>query len=166
MNSIGIDVGKKICRASIKDQHGRILHELSFSNDTAGIGSLLSAASRYGRARAVVESTGNMWMRIHDTLEDHGVETVLANPIKTKVIAQARIKNDRLDARILADLLRGNLVYESYVPSKEWREKRSLVRHRVSLVKARTALRNKVHALLDKYEYFTHYSTSSSIEQN
>jgi transposase len=46
-------------------------------------------------------------------------------------------------------------VYESYVPSKEWREKRSLVRHRVGLVKARAAFRNKVHALLDKYEYRT-----------
>ena len=94
MNSIGIDVGKKICRASIKDEHGRILDELSFSNDAAGIGSLLSTASRYGDARAVVESTGNMWMRIHDTLEDHGIETVLANPVKTKLIAQAKIKSD------------------------------------------------------------------------
>jgi transposase len=71
------------------------------------------------------------------------------------VIAQAKIKSDKLDSRILADLLRGNLVYESYVPSKEFRDKRSLVRHRVALVKARTALRNKVHALLDKYEYKT-----------
>jgi transposase len=74
--------------------------------------------------RPAVESTGNMWMRIHDTLEDHGIDTVLANPVKTKMIAQAKIKNDRLDSRILADLLRGDLVYESYVPSKEFREKR------------------------------------------
>lgn len=155
MNSIGIDVGKKICRASIKDEHGRILYELSFSNDTAGIRLLLAAASSHGDARAVVESTGNMWMRIHDTLEENGIETVLANPLKTKLIAQAKIKSDKLDSRILADLLRGDLVYESYVPSKEFREKRSLVRHRGALVKARTALRNKVHALLDKYEYKT-----------
>jgi transposase len=155
MNSIGIDVGKKICRASIKDPQGRILDELNFSNDTAGIQSLISKASRHGRARAVVESTGNMWMRIHDALEENGIDTVLANPLETKKIAHAKIKNDRLDARILADLLRGDLVYESYVPSKEWREKRSLVRHRVALVKARTALRNKVHALLEKYEYRT-----------
>jgi len=155
MNSIGIDVGKKQCRASIKDQHGRIIDELSFSNDMAGIRLLLSTASSHGDARAVVESTGNMWMRIHDTLEENGIDTVLANPVKTKLIAQARIKNDKLDSRILADLLRGDLVYESYVPSKEFREKRSLVRHRVALVKARTALRNKVHALLDKYEYET-----------
>jgi hypothetical protein len=51
MNSIGIDVGKKRCRASITDQHGRILDELSFTNDSAGIRNLLSKASRYGMAR-------------------------------------------------------------------------------------------------------------------
>lgn len=97
-------------------------------------------------------------MRIHDTLEDHGIDTVLANPVKTKMVAQAKMKSDRLDSRILADLLRGDLVYESYVPSKEFREKRALVRHRVSLVQLRTALRNKVHALLDKYEYRSEFS--------
>jgi transposase len=61
-----------------------------------------------------------------------------------------------LDARILADLLRANLVYESYVPTKEFREKRSLVRHRISLVRNRTMLENKVHSLLDKYDYKSH----------
>jgi transposase len=70
-------------------------------------------------------------MRIHDTLEDNGIDTILANPYKTKIIAQAKIKSDKLDARILSDLLRTGLVYESYVPVKELREKRSLVRHRI-----------------------------------
>ncbi len=44
------------------------------------------------------------------------------------------------------------------MPSKEFREKRALVRHRVSLVQVRTGLRNKVHALLDKYEYRSEFS--------
>ena len=45
-------------------------------------------------------------MRIHDTLEENGIDTVLANPYKTKIIAEAKIKSDKLDARILSDLLR------------------------------------------------------------
>ncbi len=94
-----------------------------------------------------------MWIRIHDTLEENGIDTILANPYKTKIIAEAKIKSDKLDARILADLLRADLVYESYVPTKEFREKRSLVRHRISLVRNRTILENKVHSLLDKYDY-------------
>ena len=67
---------------------------------------------------------------LHDTLEDNGIDTILANPYKTKIIAQAKIKSDKLDARILSDLLRSGLISESYVPVKEFREKRSLVRHR------------------------------------
>ena len=54
---------------------------------------------------AVLESTGNMWMRIHDNLEENGIDTKLANPYKTKIIAEAKIKSDKLDARILSDLL-------------------------------------------------------------
>lgn len=41
-------------------------------------------------------------MRIHDTLEDNGIDTILANTYKTKIIAQAKIKSksDKLDAHV------------------------------------------------------------------
>jgi len=91
-----------------------------------------------GKCTAVIESTGNVLDK--DTLEENGIDTILVNPYKTKIIAEAKIKSDKLDARILADLLRANLVYESYVPTKAFREKRNLVRHRISLVRNRTML--------------------------
>ena len=47
------------------------------------------------------------------------------------------------------------MVYESYVPVKEFREKRSLVRHRIALSRTKTKLANKIHSILDKYEYRT-----------
>ena len=77
---------------------------------------------------------------------------MLANPKKTRAIAEARLKNDKVDARTLADLLRADLVAPSYVPPKEIRELRNLIRHRMNLVRDRTRLKNRVHALLDKYE--------------
>lgn len=156
MNNLGIDVGKKKCRAALKDEKGEIINEFFFSNNNEGISTLIRSASYYGKCTAVLESTGNMWIRIHDTLEENGIDTILANPYKTKIIAEAKIKSDKLDAKILADLLRTGLVYESYVPTKEFREKRSLIRHRISLVKNRTMLENRVHSLLDKYDYKTH----------
>jgi len=152
VNSLGIDVGKKKCRAALKDEKGNIIREFFFSNNNEGISALIQSASHYGKCTAVVESTGNMWIRIHDTLEENGIDTILANPYKTKIIAEAKIKSDKLDAKILADLLRADLVYESYVPTKEFREKRSLVRHRISLIRNRTILENRVHSLLDKYD--------------
>ena len=155
MNTVGIDVGKRKCRGAIKDRSGQTLNEFFFSNDKDGINRLTKIVSGYGKCEAVVESTANMWIRIHDTLEDNGINTVLANPYKTRIIAEAKIKSDKLDARILADLLRSGLVYQSYVPSKEFREKRSLIRHRISLVRNRTLLEKKVHSLLDEYDYKT-----------
>ena len=74
---------------------------------------------RYGEARAVVESTGNMWMRIHDMLEENGVDTVLANPVKTKMIAQAKIKSDRVDSKAIAELVRLNALPQAYMPDQE-----------------------------------------------
>ena len=144
MNNLGIDVGKEKCRAALKDERGEIISEFFLTNNKEGISTLIKTASYYGKCTAVLESTANMWIRIHDTLEENGIDTILANPYKTKIIAEAKIKSDKLDAKILADLLRTGLVYESYVPTKEFREKRSLIRHRISLVRNRTMLENKV----------------------
>jgi len=101
--------------------------------------------------RVVMESTGNLWVNLYDVLEERGFSVVLANPLKMKAIASAKIKSDKVDARILAYLLRGDLVAESYVPSREVRDLRALVRYRASLVRARTAIKNRVHSLLDRY---------------
>ena len=157
MNHLGIDVGKRKCRASLKDDSGKILDEFFFGNNYDGISELIKRIHyhRTKKCNAVLESTGNMWMRIHDTLEDNGIDTILANTYKTKIIAQAKIKSDKLDARILSNLLRTGLISESYVPVKEFRDKRSLVRHRIVLSRTKTKLANKIHAILDKYEYRT-----------
>jgi transposase len=115
---VGIDVHKNLCYACIKDKAGNILGELSFPNNSQGVNRLLDTIG--GRkAKAVLESTGNLWIRPHHQLEEAGVEVLLSNPNKTKAIAGARIKNDRRNARTLADLLRTNAVKTCYVPPKE-----------------------------------------------
>ncbi|AFU57255.1 putative transposase [Candidatus Nitrososphaera gargensis Ga9.2] len=123
-NNLAIDVGKRKCRAAVKDSDGNILDEFFFANDLDGRTRLVEAAHKYYPCRAVLESTGNMWIKVHDALEESGIDTKVAHPYKTRIIAEARIKSDKLDARILADLLRADLIYGSYVPPKEFREKR------------------------------------------
>jgi transposase len=156
--NVGIDVGKRICQAALKAEDGRLLDELRFENTSLGIQELLAHIRVHGEARAVLESTGNYWIRIHDTLEEHSINTILANPRKTKLIAEAKIKSDRLDARTLATLLQGNLVFESYVPPKAKQEDRTLIRHRASLIKMRTEVRNRIHAILAKHELQPDYT--------
>lgn len=75
--------------------------------------------------KAVLESTGNLWLRIYDALEWHGVLVKLTNSYKTKAIAEARIKTDKVSARILAHLLRADLVAECYVAPREVRRVRA-----------------------------------------
>lgn len=146
---VGIDVSKKRCRAAIMNSDGFIVDELLFNNDHEGIDELLRRLSLDDKV--VMESTGNLWVNLYDTFEEYGIEAVLANPMKTKAIASARIKNDKLDSRILAQLLKGDLVAESYVPSKRLRDVRALIRHRASIVKIRTMVKNRVHTLIDRY---------------
>jgi len=151
---IGIDAGKNKCVATLKRDSKEILERVTFTNKTEGIMELVGHAKGYGEeAVAVVESTGNYWIRIHDMLEENGINTLLANPVQTKAIAKARIKDDKIDSNILADLLRADLIPESFVPDREHRELRQLVRTRIDLVRNRTAFKEKVHAVLAKYEF-------------
>ena len=99
-----------------------------------------------------------MWLTLYEALDDKHIKTVLANPMKTKAIASAKVKTDKVDAKILAHLLRADLVAESYVPPQQIREIRALIRHRLSLTKMRTMVKNKVHALMDKYGYRCEFS--------
>jgi transposase len=89
--------------------------------------------------------------------ESNGVEVKLANPVKTRAIAEARVKTDKLDSKILAHLLRADLIAECYVPSRNVRASRTLLGHRINLVKEQTRIKNRIHSLLDKYDLKCEY---------
>jgi transposase len=75
----------------------------------------------------------------------------LSNPSKTRLIAEAKVKTDKVDARTLARLLRADMLPTCYVLGEELRSRRELLRHRMNLVKTRTAVKNRIHGLLDKH---------------
>ena len=75
---------------------------------------------------------------------------VLAHPLKTRAIAEARIKTDTIDATTLAELLRLDEIAKAYIPPREVRDMRELLRYRASVVSLRMGLKNKVHAVLTK----------------
>jgi hypothetical protein len=54
VNSLGIDVGKKKCRAALKDERGYVIREFFFTNNNEGISALIQCASHYGKCTAVV----------------------------------------------------------------------------------------------------------------
>ena len=150
---VGIDVHKKYCQAALMNDNGHIVKELRFDNTSQGASSLITLARAVDpQVEAVIEPSANFWIRIYDKLEQEGVDVKLTNPMRTKAIAEARIKTDRIDAKTLAYLLKGDLVAESYVPTRKNRERRALIRHRASLTRMRVEIKNRIHALLDKHE--------------
>jgi len=150
---VGIDVHKRFCQAALMDDSGAVIRELKFENTLEGAHRLVNIARSIDRhVKAVVEPSANYWIKIYDRLEDEGVEVKLTNPSRTKAIAEAKIKMDKLDARTLAYLLKGDLVAESYVPTRKNRMRRTLIRHRASLMKMRVEVKNRIHTILDKYD--------------
>jgi len=93
-----------------------------------------------------------------DVLQDAGYELHLAHPLRTKAIASARVKNDAVDARTLAHLLRTDLLPEAYIAPRELPELRDLLRHRVALTRMRSALKQRVGAILAKHGIQRPYS--------
>jgi transposase len=97
----------------------------------------------------VLEACG-LWPWVYNLLEAQGVAVTLAHPQRVKAIAHAKVKTDLVDARTLAHLLRADLVPPAYVPPREIRELRELLRARYAWTQQRTRAKNRIHGLLAK----------------
>jgi len=75
------------------------------------------------------------------------------HPLRCKAIASARLKNDKVDAAILAQLLRADLLPEAWIAPPRVRQLRALLRHRISLVRLATQARNRIHAVAADHGY-------------
>jgi transposase len=102
--------------------------------------------------QAVLEAGWN-WGLMYDWLEqvENVTEVQLAHPYRTRAIAAAQVKPDAIDAHTLAQLLRGGLIPRAHIPSADTRRLRDLVRQRLFLVRLRTMLKNRIHALLARH---------------
>jgi transposase len=99
--------------------------------------------------RVVLEATGNA-LAIARILEPHCAEVVIAHAQQVKAISHALVKTDKLDARVLADLLAADLIPKVWVGDDRIRALRRLVSRRRGLVKRRTQIKNEVAAVLHR----------------
>jgi len=150
MKFVGIDIHKRYSVCVAQDEQGRKLGVARIEGNTAsGFAQFFEGLG--GESRAVIEACWN-WGKIHDLLETVPavVEVVVANPLKTHLIASAQIKTDKIDAGALATLLRGNLIARVHVPSKAVRQRKDTLRQRLYWARLRTRIRNRIHAVLDR----------------
>jgi transposase len=148
MNSVGIDLHRRRSHVAAIDDEGTEVISRRIENDPATFLELLAGLE--GESEVALEATYG-WEWPADLLQDAGYELHLAHPLRTKAIASARVKTDAVDARTPAQLLRTDLLPEPTSPPRELRDLRDLLRHRIALTQMRTALKNRIHAMLARH---------------
>lgn len=144
---IGIDFHKRYSVYHVVDEAGRDVAKGRIEHATPDeFGKLVQ---RFPGCRVAFEATMN-WHWLFELLEAHmpSEDVVLANPFKTRIIAEAQIKTDKFDARILAQLLRVDMISSVHIPCKATRERKDVLRQRCFFVRQRTMLRNRIQRLL------------------
>lgn len=95
----------------------------------------------------VVEATGNA-MAVVRVLSPYVARVIMANPLQVRAIAHARIKTDKIDAGVLAQLRAADFLPEVWLPDPTTERLRRLVARRNQVVRHRTRIKNEAHAIL------------------
>ena len=147
---VGIDVHRKRSQVAVVGEDGRVQLNRNVVNGSQPMLGLLGGLP-VGTPVAFEAAFGWGWLA--GLLEDYGFETHLVHPLRCKAIASARLKNDKVDAAILAQLLRADLLPEAWIAPPGVRALRALLRHRIQLVRLRTLLGNRIHAVAADHGY-------------
>jgi transposase len=143
---VGLDIHKRVVQACILDHAGQTVAQHRFGLTRQN---LLGFAKQHLNAddRVVVEATTNTWAVV-GLLKPQVGEVVVSNPLATKAIANAKIKTDKVDARVLAQLLRCDFLPRVWEPDQATQQLRRLSARRASLVSDRTTVKNRLHSVL------------------
>lgn len=142
---IGLDVHKKTIAYCMKRQDGTVI-------DQGVIAATRSALTRWTAGLpkpwvgAMEATMFSGW--IYDFLKPHAMTLKVAHPQMLKAIAASKKKNDRVDARKIADLLRCDLLPESYMMPEDMRGLRRILRYRNHIVREAVRMQNKISGLL------------------
>ena len=142
---IGVDLHKRFCVFTEIDHAGNVLRRGRFGNNIQEVSVFASTLSP--KVKLTVEPLLNyLWFA--DQVEPYVGSLCPADPHKTRVIAEAKCKTDSYDSLMLAELLRVDFLPRSYLPPKEIRELRELIRQRCYLVRNRAMFKNRIRHLL------------------
>ena len=146
---IGIDYHKCFSYGTIMLESGKIVNQSRFENGFEDLSAFLGKHS--GKDCHAVLEAGYNSLVMYDWLHELVDSVILAHPRKLKIIAEAKIKTDKIDSQQLAHLLRCDMIPPAYASSLYAREAKRILRHRLFLTKISTMLKNRIHSLLDGY---------------
>ena len=148
MSYAGSDLSRQRLDVHVLDEVGSTVEVAAVHPDGDALRSLAARIARHGQdVRGAIESmTGARF--VHDQLELAGWDVAIGDAVKVKGLAPLAAKTDKIDARVLAELARRDLVPEIWLPTPGVRAERERARFRLHLVRHRTALKNRIHATL------------------
>jgi transposase len=140
-----LDLHKKIVEAVVLDDTGSVLHRHHFSTTREAI--LDFARHLPADTHIAIEATTNTWAVVR-LLQPFAAELVVSNPLRTRAIAEAKIKTDKVDALVLANLLRCDFLPRVWIPDPATVALRHQCTERANLVADRTRIKNRIHSVL------------------
>jgi transposase len=144
----GLDLSRHRVDVHLMDQAGEPVQVTTVPPDADGLRGLARQVGGLGQPVVAAIESMNGARFVHDQLELAGWEVELADAAKVKGLAPLACKTDRIDAWVLAELARRDLVPAIWLPTPEVRGERERARWRLNLVRHRVALKNRMHATL------------------
>jgi transposase len=144
----GLDLSRKRLDFHLLDAEGVTVERGASPPDADGLQHLSTRVARHGEPISAAIESMNGARFVHDRLELHGWQVEIADAQKVKGLAPLACKTDRIDAWVLAELARRDLVPAIWLPDPRVRAERERARWRLHLVRHRSALKQRVHAVL------------------
>ncbi len=141
----GLDVHKKMVVACVLTPESKEIR--TFSTMTEDLLEMVNWLEQHGCTHVAMESTASFWKPIYNLLESADFQVLVVNAKHMKNVPGR--KTDVKDAEWIAGLLRHGLLQASYIPNREQRELRELIRYRRSLIDERAREVNRVQKVLE-----------------
>jgi transposase len=145
---IGLDLSRKRLDAHVLSEAGETVEITQAPPDADGLRGLVQRMGRHGEPVTAAIESMNGARFVHDQLELAGWTVDLADAQRVKGLAPLACKTDKIDAWVLAELCRRDLVPRIWLPTPDVRGARERARWRLHLVRHRVALKNRIHSAL------------------
>jgi transposase len=156
---LGIDIGKYIYAVCLTNSEGKALFKLKISSRADGWQKLTAAIkqhvpdNQWKDIHSGLEATGPYWLTFYEQLKKQGVIVTVLNPIQTRAYRNEGIrgaKTDRVDAELIAKIIRFGNYTETQLPSEDIIALKQLTRLRTDLTHTNSGFKRKILSLLDQ----------------
>jgi transposase len=152
---VGIDLHRETVVIAAVNDAGEVVKPVTIRCEATE--AIVEVVKRLGCFRAAVEASGT-YRWLYDLLQPHGT-ILLAHPFRLRAMVQRRTKTDKLDAQLLANLLRINQIPLASIPPEPYQQLRDLTRRRVRLGRELAEAKIGLRALLARQNRQAPYRT-------